>query len=122
MLLSDQDIRQAVRAAIEPLIDRIEDLTQQVEGLQAKLAPTTPPIVGQKEAAKQLGLSLRTLQRRQDQWIEGIHWWRDSQSKRPLYNLPLIRDGQRQGFQSKGHLMACQQWSKEQQRSTQKKG
>ena len=120
MLLNDQDIRQAVHAAMEPLMERIEALTQQVEALQSKLSPTIPATAGQKEAARYLGISPRTLQRRQEHWIEGVHWWRDSQSDRPIYNLTLIRDGQRQGFNSKEHLMVCQQWSREQEDIRQK--
>ncbi|MEO1522918.1 MAG: hypothetical protein AAFU78_19370 [Cyanobacteria bacterium J06633_2] len=115
MQLDDYDIRQAVSAAMLPLLERIEALTEQVEALHEKLDPTVPTIAGQKEAAEYLGISYRTLQRRQEEWTEGLHWWRDSQSNRPIYNLTLIRDGQRQGFDSREHLKTCQQWMREQQ-------
>ena len=120
MLLNEQDIIQAVHTAVEPLMERIEALTLQVEALQANISPKTPAVAGQKEAAEYLGISPRTLQRRQEDWIEGIHWWRDSQSKRPIYNLTLIRDGQRQGFNSKDHLMSCKRWLNEQKSLGQK--
>ena len=120
MLLNEQDIIQAVHTAVEPLMERIEALTLQVEALQTNISPKTPAIAGQKEAAEYLGISPRTLQRRQEHWIEGIHWWRDSQSRRPIYNLTLIRDGQRQGFNSKEHLMSCKQWLNEQKSIGQK--
>ena len=113
-LLNEQDLRRAVELAIAPLLYRIDALSDQVAELEQKLDGGEPElaIAPHKEACKLLGMGSRTLQRHRKSWIEGVHWWREEISDRPLYNLALIRDGQRQGFDSPSHLKACQQWVK----------
>ncbi|NER83208.1 MAG: hypothetical protein F6K42_27385 [Leptolyngbya sp. SIO1D8] len=93
----------------------MEALRCQVTELEQKLAgEAEPEIVLQAEACKALQISDRTLQRHRQHWLEGVHWWREGISDLPLYNLPLIRDGQRQGFDSPAHLRVCEVWAKQQ--------
>ncbi|NER80396.1 MAG: hypothetical protein F6K42_12625 [Leptolyngbya sp. SIO1D8] len=114
--MNEQDIQRAVEVAIAPLLQHIETLGGKIAELEQKLGvgESTPEIVQQEEACKLLGISLRTLQRHRQHWLEGVHWWREGISDRPLYNLPLIRDGQRRGFDSVAHLNACEAWAKQQ--------
>jgi hypothetical protein len=96
--------------------ERLDEIEARFGKLEAKLDPAEPETAYQVEAAKFLKRSPRTLQR----WREsghlqqGLHWWLDSTSGAPIYNLRLIRDGQRQGFDSPAHQRACQHWLKEQ--------
>ena len=115
--MTSEEVRKAVELAIAPLVERIEALTYQVSELEQKLDPKPQTeIIPQQEACKRLQMSPRTLQRRRVQWGEGVHWWKESSSDRPLYNLPLICDGERQGFNSPAHLQECRQWAKAQSR------
>lgn len=123
--MNSADVQQAVEQAIAPLLRRIDSLTEQVDALDQRLteeASSQPDIVGQKQACDLLGCSDRTLQRRRQGWVEGVHWWKESGSDRPLYNLPLIRDGQRQGFSSAAHTLNCQRWVKKQAQMWRKAG
>ena len=123
MLISPEEMRAAVELAIAPLCRRIEALTQKVSELEQKLeGESQPDIVGQQRACELLDCSDRTLQRWRSDWMEGVHWWKAAGSDRPLYNLPLIRDGQRQGFDSPAHLMECRQWAKAQSQQRRKAG
>ena len=106
------------------VITLLEDTKQQLAAietrfgsLEAKLdGPAEPETAYQKEAAKLLGCSPRTLNRWRNEipLQKGIHWWLDKGTRRPIYNLHLIRDGQRQGFDSLPHRRACEQWLKQQ--------
>jgi hypothetical protein len=99
---------------------RLDEIEARFGSLEAKLEPAEPETAYQVEAAKLLKRSPRTLQR----WREtgplkqGLHWWPDALSSAPIYNLRLIRDGQRQGFDSPAHHRACQRWLKEQPSNT----
>lgn len=84
--------------------------------LEAKLTSTEPETAYQHEAAKFLQRSARTLMRwrKSGKLQQGIHWWPEDGNGAPIYNLLLIRDGQRQGFDSPAHRRACEQWLKQQ--------
>jgi hypothetical protein len=108
-------LHQAI-ALLEATMQRLAEIEARFGSLEAKLAPTEPETAYQVEAAKLLGCSDRTLNRWRNDipLVAGIHWWMDGHSSRPIYNLRLIRDGQRQGFDSPAHRRACEQWLKQQ--------
>ena len=110
--MDEEQLRIAVAAAVEPLAMQLSSLCTQMEELKAKLEPSEPETAYQDQAAQILGVNTRTLQRRRKSWIEGVHWWCEDGGDRPIYNLALIRDGQRQGFDSPAHILACQRWLK----------
>lgn len=138
MILSEKDLIKAVELAIEsafvkalesaaeqaiaPLLQRIDVLTHQVDELRSQLSEVEPEIADQQTAARLLDMSDRTLQRRRKHWVKGVHWWIEDGTDRPLYNLPLIRDGQRQGFGSPAHLTECNRWAKAQSKQRRKAG
>ena len=101
--------------AIEARFGPLEDIAPRLAELERKLEQGEPETAYQAEAAKLLGKSPRTLNRWRTEipLIKGVHWWGD-QNGRPIYNLKLIRDGQRQGFGSLPHQRACEQWVKAQ--------
>lgn len=90
--------------------------------LEAKLTSAEPETVYQNEAAQFLRCSTRTLMRRREsgKLQQGILWWPEDGNGAPIYNLRLIRDGQRQGFDSPTHRRVCEQWL-QQQPSNQKR-
>lgn len=115
-MTTTEDMLHRAIALLEAANDRIAELEARFGSLEEKLAPAEPETAYQSEAAKLLGVSDRTLNR----WrkgiplIAGVHWWADNYGGRPIYNLRLIRDGQRKGFDSPGHRRACELWLKQQ--------
>ncbi|HEY9737516.1 MAG TPA: hypothetical protein V6D06_14580 [Trichocoleus sp.] len=99
----------ALMAAHQETLDRIAEL-------ERKLVPADPETAYQPEAIKLLHTSNRTLSRRRKdgELIEGVHWWRERGRGRPIYNIRLIRDGLRKGFDSPEHTRACEMWLKAQ--------
>lgn len=108
-------------ALLEETNQRLNGIEQRLDQIEADIEPE-PEITDQQTASRLLGLSDRTLQRRRQHWVEGIHWWKEAGSDRPLYNIPLIRDGQRQGFNSPAHLNECKRWAKAQSNQQRRAG
>ena len=112
-MTTDEMLQKAI-VLLEATNQQLNEMKHRSDALEEKLNSQEPETAYQAEAARILGLNPRTLQRRHSQWIEGVHWWRDAQSDRPIYNLELIRDGQRLGFDSPAHQRACKVWLQEQ--------
>lgn len=122
MSTTEEMLRRAI-ALLEATNQRLDEIEERFGKLEERIEPEPQPeIVPQEEACEQLRVSRRTLLRKRSKWVEGVHWWKEDGSDRPLYNLPLIRDGQRQGFNSPAHLMECQRWVKAQSQLRRKAG
>lgn len=111
-MTTEEMLRRAI-ALLNETNERLDDMQVQLDRLSEKIAPKEPALASQAEAAKAFGVDTRTLQRRRRSWVEGVHWWKNEAGK-PIYNLPLIRDGERQGFKNPAHLLECQRWVRSQ--------
>lgn len=101
---------------LHSIAEQLAEVEARFRVLEAKLSATEPETAYQHEAAQFLRRSARTLMRWRDsgKLQQGIHWWPEDGNGAPIYNLRLIRDGQRQGFDSPAHRSACKQWLKQQ--------
>ena len=116
MMDHTEDMLRQALALLETTQQRLSDIEAAQQRIEAQLVPTVPETAYQGDAAKLLGRSDRTLQRWRERGLlkQGLHWWPENGDGAPIYNLLLIRDGQRQGFDSPAHQRACELWLKQQ--------
>lgn len=77
----------------DALADAIRQLATVLERIEQKLDAQLPETGGKRDAARILGVSVKTLQRRLPELQEGVHYWREG--KNLIFDLELIRDWQR---------------------------
>ena len=69
-----------------------------------------PETGNKQQAAAVLGISLRTLERYQSQWIEGVHY--TYEGTKPTYNLALLRDWKANRNNKRAHQRAIEIWQR----------
>lgn len=109
-------------ALLQTTQDKLDAIEERFGQLERELHQE-PETAYQSEAARLLRRNPRTLQRWREQGklAQGLHWWPENGDGPPIYNLTLIRDGQRQGFASAAHQRACANWLKNQPSTPKKK-
>lgn len=88
------------------LADALRQLTRVLERIEQKLDTALPETGSKADAARILGINPRTLERRLDELIEGVHYWREGD--RPIFDLELIRDWQRNRDNPTAHQRAIE--------------
>lgn len=108
--MTDQDA--ALAAALQ-------QLARVLERIEQKLDATLPETGSKQEAARILGISSRTLERRLSNLQKGVHFWQEG--GKLVFDLELIRDWQRNHGNSSAHQRAIEV-RRQQLLSQQKKG
>lgn len=83
--------------------ERIADVLEQIN---QKLDAALPETGSKQDAANLLGVSIRTLDRRMDQFQEGIHYW--GEGSKLIFDLELLRDWQRNRHNPAVHQRAIE--------------
>ncbi|WP_246564751.1 hypothetical protein [Leptothoe spongobia] len=97
--------------ALMMIANAIERNAVATERIASVLEERELPETGNKQqAATVLGVSLRTLERYQGQWIEGIHY--TYEGTKPTYNLALLRDWKANRNNKKAHQRAIEIWQR----------
>jgi hypothetical protein len=93
----------------DPLAAALERLASVLERIEEKLdAQATPETGSKQEAARVLGISPRTLERRiDDQELQpNVHYWHEG--GKIVFDLPLLRDWQRNRHNPIAHQRAIE--------------
>lgn len=106
------EIKELLNQSTREFRKTLEIQNREIQSLRSLLEEKTVETAYQKKAANLLDRDVRTLQRwrKEKRLVEGVHWWPEDVDGAPIYNIPLIQDGLRQGFNSPPHIKACQRW------------
>ncbi len=77
----------------DPLAAAIERLANVLERLEQKLDAQLPETGTKRDAARMLGVSVKTLERRISELTPEVHYWHEG--RKLVFDLELLRDWQR---------------------------
>lgn len=97
-----------IESTLSSFDQRIQGIEQKLDALRLESVPERP--ISATEATALLGCGRSTLHRFQQEWIEGVHYFKKGEEQGCLYNAELLLNWQRNRHSPSAHQIAIDQW------------